>query len=147
MRAKLYTSKIIDDLISSISDKRLKEIEIEMEKFDNMKEICKLAREKGFKAKTVSTSVTLKYHLGEGKNLLINDTCDYLLLCEIQKWIREELKIDIAVFIGALGYCWSGTDIVDESYVKISDLKDGVYDTYEKCLESAIKQTLENDTK
>ena len=109
-----------------------------------MKKICKLAHEKGFKAKALSTDWTLKDYNGKNSGFKINDTCDYLLLCEIQKWIREELKIDIAIFIGVSGYCWSGTNISNESYVKISDLKDGAYDTYEKCLKSSIKETLEN---
>jgi len=106
-----------------------------------MENISKLAREKGFKAKTVSTSVTLKYHLGEGKNLLINDTCDYLLLCEIQKWIRDEFEIYIQVF-----YHKSGkfeVMIVNSSDNVIStELFGEMFISYEEALMSGIKQIL-----
>jgi len=108
-----------------------------------MENISKLAREKGFKAMTVSTSVTLKYHLGEGKNLLINDTCDYLLLCEIQKWIADEFEIYIQVF-----YHKSGkfeVMIVNSSDNVIStELFGEMFMSYEEGLMAGIKETLEN---
>lgn len=122
-----------------------------------MKEICKLAQEKGFKAKTVTTSVTLKYYLVEGKNLLINDTCDYLLLCEIQKWIREELNIHISVIVDGLkeysliindklnGTRYIYTENLDQDhsdYHTFQDIKN--FTSYEEALMAGIKEALKN---
>ena len=55
-------------------------------------EIAKLAKNKGFKAKTVSTIHTFEYFTNNGKNFKINDTCLFLLACEIQKWLRFNLR-------------------------------------------------------
>lgn len=107
-----------------------------------MESLCKLAQEKGFKAKTVSTSATLKYHLGEGKNLLINDTCDYLLLCEIQKWLREDFKTDVFVLHAKSGYWWTILRILEESFQPRDDIKDMYYNKYEQALIAGIKETL-----
>lgn len=52
-------------------------------------ELLKLAEEKGFKAKTVSTIWTIGGLLGRNKTNLITEVSKYLLLCEIQKWLRE----------------------------------------------------------
>lgn len=103
-----------------------------------MKEICKLAQEKGFKSKTVSTSVTLKYHLGEGKNLLINDTCNYLLLCEIQKWLREEL--DIHIEITSHKYKIKELRSLPRSF-RYNNSTDS-FSSYEEALIAGIKETL-----
>lgn len=62
-----------------------------------MEELIKLAEEKGFQAKTVTTKYTIDVILGGRKNILINDTCNYLILCEIQKWLREVHNIDVYV--------------------------------------------------
>ena len=59
-------------------------------------EIAKLAEEKGFKTKTVTTKVTNDYLLG-GKNVMITEMCIYLWLCELQKWLREVHSIHIEV--------------------------------------------------
>lgn len=60
-----------------------------------IEEIAFLAREKGFEAKTLSTKFTINAHLGinKSKTFLINETCDYLLLAEMQKWLREKHQI------------------------------------------------------
>lgn len=50
--------------------------------------IAKLAKEKGFKTKTVTTGFTNDYLLG-GKNVMITEMCIYLWMCELQKWLRE----------------------------------------------------------
>ena len=55
---------------------------------NELQELAKLAEEKGFKPHSVSTNYTNKYLLG-GKNFFINDTCIFLWLCEVQKWLRE----------------------------------------------------------
>ncbi len=53
-----------------------------------MKEIIDLAVKLGFKPKTVTTIYTAQ-SLKKGNKYLINDTCEYLLLCEIQKWLID----------------------------------------------------------
>ena len=50
--------------------------------------IAKLAKEKGFKTKTVTTGFTNDYLLG-GKNVMITEMCIYLWMCELQKWLEE----------------------------------------------------------
>jgi hypothetical protein len=59
-----------------------------------MKEICKLAAEKGFKAKTVTTGFTFRHHAFDEKRILLTDMCDYLVLCEIQRWLRDVHSIE-----------------------------------------------------
>ena len=58
--------------------------------------IAKLAKEKGFKTKTVTTGFTNDYLLG-GKNMMINETCILLWMCELQKWLRENYDIHIEI--------------------------------------------------
>lgn len=60
-----------------------------------MENICKLAQEKGFTPKTVSTGVTFRYYTENGKNILINNMCKYLLLCEIQAWASITRNLEI----------------------------------------------------
>ena len=61
--------------------------------------LADLARKKGFKAKTLSTSFTMNAVLGlnKSKTFLINDICLYLLLCEIQKWLLDKHYIHIYI--------------------------------------------------
>ena len=58
--------------------------------------IAKLAKEKGFKTKTVTTGFTNDYLLG-GKNVMINNTCILLWMSELQKWLREKHQIIVDV--------------------------------------------------
>lgn len=111
-----------------------------------MESICKLAQEKGFKAKTVSTSVTLKYHLGEGKNLLINDTCNYLLLAEIQKWLRE-LNTPRVIIVTTDFVAWEAEILNPDKEIIIltKNKEDKWFDSYEEALIAGIKETLENE--
>ena len=51
-------------------------------------ETAKLAKEKGFTTHTITTKFTNDYLLG-GKNMIINETCILLWLCELQKWLRD----------------------------------------------------------
>ena len=115
-----------------------------------MKEICKLAREKGFKAKTVTTKVTLDY---QGKSSrLINETCNYLLLCEIQKWLREEFNIEVIPYPVQLEQNKKEipqTESIDYHYYYFKDvIKQFVtgnsFNSYEEALMAGIKETLEN---
>lgn len=71
-----------------------------------MELICKLAQEKGFTPKTVSTQVTFRYYTENGKNLMINDMCKYLLLCEIQYWVQEELNTNLSIYLENSKWIW-----------------------------------------
>lgn len=106
----------------------------------NMEEICKLVAEKGFKAKTFSTGWTLDFYLDKGKDILITPTAEYILLCEIQKWIREEFKIDISIdgnfldtFYYELFYI-EGKSKYENASIPCK--------TYEEALKAGIKETL-----
>lgn len=110
-----------------------------------MKEICKLAAEKGFKAKALSTDWTLKDYNGKNSGFKINDTCDYLLLCEIQKFIREKLNIDIFIINAYVQGNYNKYTYVAR-FIGGEDVntKDFNSDTYEEALEAGIKEILEN---
>ena len=100
--------------------------------------LADLARNKGFKAKTLSTRFTMNAVLGlnKSKTFLINDICLYLLLCEIQKWLREFHDINIQ------------NHFLNKKYaVKIkygNNLSENIYnkDTYEEALEEALQEAL-----
>jgi hypothetical protein len=74
-------------------------------------EIAKLAKNKGFKAKTVSTIHTFEYFTNNGKNFKINDTCLFLLACEIQTWLRQTHGIKLWCiphpFSSSGGWCYN----------------------------------------
>jgi len=123
-----------------------------------MKEICKLAHEKGFKAKALSTDWTLKDYNGKNSGFKINDTCDYLLLCEIQKWMREELNVYISVITDSLneytiiindklnGTRYIYTEELDQddaNYHTFQDIKQ--FTSYEEALMAGIKETLRDE--
>lgn len=56
---------------------------------EQLKEIAILAKELGFNPKTLSTGVTFEKFTRVDKGLPVNDTCYYLLLCEIQLWLSD----------------------------------------------------------
>jgi len=60
---------------------------------EQLKEIAILAKELGFKPRTLSTGVTFEKFTRVDKGLPVNDTCYYLLLCEIQLWLLVEKEI------------------------------------------------------
>ena len=100
--------------------------------------IAKLAEEKGFKTKTVTTKVTNDYLLG-GKNVMITEMCIYLWMCELQKWLREVHNIHITV-----------TSISQESWQyhiqkpkdKLGDNYNEDYENYEEALEDGLQEAL-----
>ena len=111
-----------------------------------MKELIKLetallAKEKGFKTKTVTTKFTNDYLLG-GKNVMINETCISLWMCELQKWLREVHNIN--VFVVA---CYIGEDKHRYSYYITNPLdtdSDGSEAlTYEEALADALNECLQ----
>lgn len=117
-------------------------------------ETLQLAKEKGFKPKTVSTSWTFKSLLGEGKlaiGALVNLQCQSNLLSEIQKWLRDEHKIDIQILRNKPGYDEYFVEIYktdDSSKYDFLILKedDGVYikwfPKYEEAQEQALYKAL-----
>jgi hypothetical protein len=57
---------------------------------EQLKEIAILAKELGFKPRTLSTQLAFgEFDESESSKVLINDTCYYLLLCEIQLWLSD----------------------------------------------------------
>lgn len=57
-------------------------------------ETAKLAKERGFLPHTITTKFTNDYLLG-GKNVMINESCILVWMCELQKWFREYHNIHI----------------------------------------------------
>jgi hypothetical protein len=114
-------------------------------------EIAKIAEEKGFKPHSVSTNYTNKYLLG-GKNFFINDTCMFLWLCEVQKWLRDIHNVDVEPYLVLMTsndreieqqpenkeYSYKLTIKGISQFVSGSKLAS----TYEKGLEIGIQETL-----
>ena len=70
---------------------------------------------------------------------------DYLNLCLIQKWLRDEKEIDVDIWCNASGWGFNlnktnGTSICD--FDMDADTPSGMYETYEKALEQGIKEAL-----
>lgn len=117
-------------------------------------ETLQLAKENGFKPKTISTSWTFKSLLGEGKlviGVLVNLQCQSNLLSEIQKWLRDEHKIDIQILRNKPGYDEYKAEIYktdDSSKYYFLTLKeeDNTYikwfPEYEEALEQALHKAL-----
>lgn len=58
--------------------------------------LAKEAEEKGFINHTLSTGFTNRYLLG-GKNTMINETCIFLWLCELQNWLKNTHNIILVI--------------------------------------------------
>lgn len=108
---------------------------------EQLKEIAILAKELGFKPRTLSTGVTFEKFTRVDKGLLVNDTCYYLLLCEIQLWLLKKFNIyillDIALKIEKWFYVLSNSkDMI------VLDIESLYYDTYEESLAIGILEGL-----
>jgi hypothetical protein len=114
---------------------------------NKIEEIVLLAKDKGFEAKTMSTKFTMCGYLGINKaNLsIINDTCDYLLLAEMQKWLRDKHDIFSEVLCGEYNNI---SKIRFESCV-FSDLfesedeefqEENIFDSYELAMVDSLKE-------
>lgn len=64
---------------------------------ENLINIAKTANEKGFKPNTLTTKATNDYLIG-GKNLLVNDTCLYLWMCEVQMWLLKKYNLLVNIY-------------------------------------------------
>lgn len=125
---------------------------------ENLINIAKTANEKGFKPNTLTTKATNDYLLG-GKNLLVNNTCIYLWMCEVQMWLSTK-RIYIHIFPQIEGYggivkyyfqiisedkernilrhLLIGYDKTEESY----DINNKAYDKKEDSLLCGIRESL-----
>lgn len=113
-----------------------------MRDIKNTKEIAQVAKEKGFIAKTITTSFTNKYLLG-GKNVFITDTCIYLWLTELQKWLREshEIYCEVMVVNDENNETKFIADIVSD--IIEEEVEDNTtFETYEEGLEDAVREAL-----
>lgn len=93
-----------------------------------MKELIELAKEKGFK----SDFEKLPYPVGR------ND--QYLCMCELQKWLRDEHKIIVWIQPSAVSpnKCF---------YPKVDGIKNGQNLQYESSYESALLEGLKEALK
>lgn len=108
-----------------------------------MELICKLAQEKGFQPITFSTKWVYNFYIGIGKNIKITEMADYILLCEIQKWLRDIKKIDLIVVNAYVRGDYNKYSYVAR-YVGGKDIetKDFYSDSYEESLKEGLKEML-----
>lgn len=113
---------------------------------EQLKEIAILAKELGFKTRTLSTGVTFEKFTRVDKGLPINDTCYYLLLCEIQLWLIVDHKLVTTSLLRSVDYMNSNTL---EFKTRVQDISMsnlfssiGRYDTYQDALSDGILEAL-----
>ena len=105
--------------------------------------IAKLAKDKGFTTHTITTKFTNDYLLG-GKNMIINETCILLWMCELQKWLREVYNIILIVapiheteeIKSLIKYWYYILDVEDVSDDEV------FYSTWEEALEDGLQESL-----
>ena len=100
-------------------------------------EVAKLAKEKGF---DVPTPKNYRHEREE--------TCNAPTQSLLQRWLREEKNIHIEIVATACGYFWiadktNGTAITDSDVLDRGTNEGGCFDTFELCLEDALKYALE----
>lgn len=102
-------------------------------------ETAKLAKEKGFITKTVTTGFTNDYLLG-GKNVMITEMCIYLWMCELQKWLREVHKIVLLIhqYDDNKKYSY----LIDEEFIYEFGTRNPNYNIYEEALEIGLQEAL-----
>lgn len=117
-----------------------------------MKELCKLAEEKGFQCHTFSTRWIFDYHLERGKKFMVNKECNIILLAEIQYWLVVNHMIHINLFVNSdneetdpikwyYSYiCRFDNALHDDAFCCACD---EVFNSYEEALEKAILVTLD----
>lgn len=107
---------------------------------NELQELAKLVKEKGFKTQSITTGYTFTYLLG-GKNIMINETCIYLFLCEIQKWLREVHNIYVYIIPDR---CWSYGLVYDVTVNEHKDKKCEMssFESYEKALQEGLQEAL-----
>ena len=111
-------------------------------------EVCKLAKEKGFREKCIAhyyddtkdlyrSSTPQCYNFG-------GNTSDAPTQSLLQRWLREEkgLHISIPLHKGEYKYFW-GIDSLNRKK-KEEDIAYNLFDTYELALENALAYSLKN---
>ena len=112
--------------------------------FKNIKEISVLAQQKGFKGTVLSTNWTMRHYNGVKGLPLVTNMCEYLLLCDIQFWLRNNyfilLEISIQKPITNKKY-YSG---LFSGKIKKYNLNETInyFESYELCLEHNILKVL-----
>ena len=112
--------------------------------FKNIKEIAILAQQKGFKGTVLSTNWTMKHYNSVKRLPLVTNMCKYLLLCDIQFWLRNIhfilLEISIQKPITNKKY-YSG---LFSGKIKKYNLNETInyFKSYELCLEHNILKVL-----
>ena len=112
--------------------------------FKNIKEIAVLAQQKGFKGTVLSTNWTMRHYNGVKGLPLVTNMCEYLLLCDIQFWLRNNYFILLEISIQK--------PITNKKYysnlfsgkIKNYNLNETVnyFKSYELCLEHNILKVL-----
>lgn len=115
-------------------------------------EVCMLAKEKGFNEKC-----NFYYQKGvintDGCFNRYNKGVEYICSAPtqslLQRWLREEKNIHIEIIATASGYYWcisetNGTSITDSDVLNRGTNEGGCFDTFELCLEDALKYILQN---
>lgn len=114
---------------------------------NKIEEITLLARDKGFEAKSGSTKIRMQFYLKmrESQSFFENELCDYLLLAEMQKWLRDKHNIFSEVLCGEYN---NVSKIRFESCV-FSDLYENedeefleknIFDSYELAMIDSLKE-------
>lgn len=114
-------------------------------------EVCKLAKEKGFDeyveafyaedCNTAHTQGPEKWNEYKGKYAAPTQSL-------LQRWLRKK-NIHIEIVATACGYFWiadktNGTAITDSDVLDRGTNEGGCFDTFELCLEDALKYILQN---
>ena len=112
--------------------------------FKNIKEIAILAQQKGFKGTVLSTNWTMRHYNGVKGLPLVTNMCEYLLLCDIQFWLRNIHFILLEIYIQK--------PITNKKYysglfsgkIKKYNLNETInyFKSYELCLEHNILKVL-----
>lgn len=118
---------------------------------EEKKNLCITLKELGFDPKFFSTKLPFNKYLGLQELPATSEECEFLLLCEIQKWVRDTYKIHINIYPNSdnegedpIVWYYSFTIRYDNSlhddacYCQCS----AEYSSYEIALEQAIPQVL-----
>lgn len=119
-------------------------------------EVCKLAKEKGFREMAscyqgYRKDGTLFYfsNIPDGKERVMQTDCLAPTQSLLQRWLRKKKNIHIEIVATACGYFWiadktNGTAITDSDVLDRGTNEGGCFDTFELCLEDALKYILQN---
>ncbi len=109
-----------------------------------MKELIELAKEKGFE---IQVKIVPVIFFEDGKTInednlnAFIDTANYLWMCELQKWLRDEYNIIIECYLNLENKFSANLYNENRGYeTEISMSISG--NTYEEALEKGLKQSL-----